>query len=114
MTPEELLLAAIDIIQRDGWHQGDLYKPPATWKANCWREACDEAARTAPTCAMGALFRAAHGTSRWVDLTDSALGAVSLLQGHLGTPMIPHWNDAPERTAEDVILAMKRAAHHDS
>jgi hypothetical protein len=35
------------------------------------------------------------------------------LMDHIGTPAyggIADWNDAPERTAEDVILTLKRAA----
>jgi hypothetical protein len=35
------------------------------------------------------------------------------LMDHIGTDQycgIPDWNDAPERAAEDVILAMKKAA----
>lgn len=88
MTTREVLLAAADEIERDGWCQGRAHS------------------RDGRHCALGALGGAApdqmafdsakHVLSRWLD--------VSLFGG------IQHWNDQGERTATDVIAALRAAA----
>ncbi|MEU3052228.1 DUF6197 family protein [Streptomyces griseus] len=118
MTPEEILLKAADVIQRDGWHQGALFegsnKAPTPQR--------DVAAREAPVCALGAISRATWGScsSTGREYLASVVAAEAdatcllLKQVEASTagryPSIPMWNDAPERSAEDVILALKRAA----
>ncbi|KPI09907.1 hypothetical protein OV450_3398 [Actinobacteria bacterium OV450] len=96
MTPEQtrqILGEAIKVLERDGWHQGGLV-------------AADGA-----VCAMGAINRAATGSAH--DYTMAGALAVCTLQMSIGQ-QVPQWNDDPSRTKEDVILAMKKAAHHDA
>lgn len=104
-TPEELLLTAADIIARDGWHQGHYCAP-------------DGDPTSSAVCAIGALSRAGTGnaipTSEMAWRTSAARSAAQRRLAKVAgvTPWdIPDWNDAPERSAEDVILAMKQAAH---
>lgn len=92
MTPREVLLDAANYLMREGWTQ----KPSGDIDA------------TGPTCAGIALHRVANDE-------DAEQAAVVLLR-HLGLPIdrwgvdITQWNDEPENTVEDVVLAMKRAA----
>jgi hypothetical protein len=83
MTPSEILLKAADLLAERGWTQGVLE---------------DYEGRM---CAAGAVY----------NVTCNSSAALELLQAHIGfSDNIAAWNDAPGRTAEDVILAMKRAA----
>ncbi len=133
-TPQEVLEKGIEILERDGWHQGALYRTPEPGrlgphrpevKVDAHREAVREyheadivAAETAPVCAMGAVYRAVYGTCKSSRMKSSVKslklfeGAMKLLNRSLpeGGNM-PAWNDDPARTAEDVILAFKVAAH---
>jgi hypothetical protein len=89
----KILRDAAEYIGEHGWIQGDLE---------------DEA--TGSVCALGAINNVV--LNGWNDC-----GALVALTAHLGldpTPGFLHpiakWNDAKERTAEDVILAFKRTA----
>ncbi|MFE6222954.1 hypothetical protein [Streptomyces sp. NPDC057854] len=119
MTPDEIntrarqaLLDAAEIIGRDGWHQGAYY-PGHTYGPEAEGS---EAARSAPVCAVGSIRRALWGVAcvplhiyRDPRITV-ARQAENLLGQHVGDE-VPNWNDQRERTAEEVILAMKRAGH---
>lgn len=103
MTPEQILEDAIDVLQTHGWIQGK------------------SGSRHDGFCAIGAVYQAVaqdvHGNVSDKDAT-AALVALGLLDiphtsGRLKHP-IAVWNDAPDRTAEDVILAMKKAARGES
>lgn len=87
---------AIAIIRERGWHQGTL------------------SGLSGGVCVLGALLAAGHQQC-YMDRRLRA--AVALLCGPLpdrssAWPMHPvaRWNDAPERTIEDVVLALKHAA----
>lgn len=91
----DVLRDAAEYIGEYGWIQGDL-----------------EDQFTGSVCALGAITRAMR--DGWNDH-----GALEALRRHLGlAPQtrdfilhpVARWNDEKERTAEDVILAMKRAA----
>ncbi|MFF8831330.1 hypothetical protein [Streptomyces sp. NPDC015131] len=124
MTPDDLLRGAIEIIERDGWHQKDYHQHPDIidiagiekptmddWRYQGWL-----AERTAPVCALGAINRARGGTATET-AEDSAAwdGAVKRLAAVVaGTRchseiVIPKWNDDPNTSKEDVLLAFKRA-----
>ena len=67
-------------------------------------------------CALGAIMQAFDQTrSAWSNVCTPEVGqAWGLLSKTLGFSTdvdIPKWNNADERTAEDVILALKRAGH---
>lgn len=90
MTPSEVLLKAADTLAERGWCQGGLSDAQGRY------------------CAIGAIRK----VTNW-SLGKDARSAVHRLMDHIETDQyygIADWNDAPERTAEDVILAMKRAA----
>lgn len=121
MTPEDVLLKAAEVIETAGWHQGYYYLEPAP---ECFDDERDrELSATAPVCAMGAIRRAMTG---YADVTPFA-GEYTLFRQarHLLwqqvkpeesdglTFGVPSWNDDPQRTKEDVVLALKRAAHGD-
>lgn len=128
MTPEDLLLKAAEIIERDGWYQGYYYEMPEgngiSGTAD-WYKRDHAASRTAPVCALGALRRAAYGHSSYLEggreprgLKAAAeklskLMPLTAVEREAGLEHMPisSWNDKPERTAEDVILALKQAAH---
>ncbi|MFD8117057.1 DUF6197 family protein [Streptomyces microflavus] len=117
----ERLAAAAEHLATHGWHQGDMYDArdlhydgtPQNGTGARWT-------KTARSCALGAIQ--ASGERDYLLET----GATNLLRKHLGLSAIPvldsagyqmtykdpvaAWNDDPSRTAEDVILAMKRAA----
>lgn len=90
------LRAAADILKRDGWTQGAYYDD------------------TGCHCAMGAIATALNVIStepgdlteaeweRWSDDVDH-------LAKHLGDD-VDSWNDAPGRTADEVIAALHLAA----
>ena len=117
MTPEDVLLKAAGIVEADGWHQGYYYPEPAP---ECFDDERDrELSATAPVCAMGAIRRAMTG---YADVTPFAEEYTLFRQArHLlwqqvkseygGDLGVPVWNDDPQRTKEDVVLALKRAAH---
>ncbi|OII61170.1 hypothetical protein BJP40_06485 [Streptomyces sp. CC53] len=95
-----ILREAARIIERDGWHQGDFFRDDP---------------KTGPVCALGALRRAiassASGEAVSGKLYCEAAGLVEKAASEvIPRVVLPAWNDAPERTAEDVILALKRAA----
>ena len=88
MSTRDVLLKAVDIIEDMGWWQGNLIGPHGE---RCVAEAIAEA--------------------------DSMVApdAYAALRQHLGIGpddqfAIGHWNDAPERTQEEVIAALRGAA----
>jgi hypothetical protein len=118
ITPEQALEESINIIERDGWHQGSYFDgSQSTSSEKEW----DEAARTAPVCALGALSRAVFGYAMigaypdnedYVELSDVYFTAEKRLKDVVGRH-VPHFNDDKDTTKEDVILAIKKAAHGD-
>jgi hypothetical protein len=95
MTPSEILLKAADLLAERGWTQGQLVSAGGR------------------VCALGAIRIACTGTIDvlpGLSLGDAGNSASRRLETYVGC-WIASWNDAPERTAEDVILAMKRVAH---
>jgi len=94
----DVLDGAADVIERDGWHQGHYYIPGEG------------------VCAIGA-FAQATGL-RHPDIEDRGFGPRRALAGHLGFdpdyagPII-RWNDAPERTKQEVLDALRKAAKHE-
>jgi hypothetical protein len=121
MTPQELLAKAADDIAEHGHNKGTYHDPDAGLPQS-----------TAPACAYGALTRAATGgrttdyawigvtvktweTKGLIDQAAELLARVVVRRGGIdygndfGT--IALYNDRDDVTGEDVILAMKDAAH---
>lgn len=129
MTPQELLGKAVEVIERDGWHQGSMYEnSDETWPGGAEVEKRiarhQELGRTAPVCAMGAVYRAAVGTAYTAGVTGSPKTMNLIRQSFelLGQAIVAQagpdhrfygiagYNDDDRTTKEDVILAMKTAA----
>lgn len=91
MTTREVLLAAAALIERDGWTQG-----------GDGRDGC----RRCMQVALGDVCdveRSKSGVRLYISARDR-------LWAHLGITSGAQWNDAPERTADDVIAALRAAA----
>jgi hypothetical protein len=84
------LLRAAELLERDGWCQGALVKNGAF-------------------CAMGALHKATD-RDRKAYMSSLYRLMAFLGQHHGGTRNIIDWNDQPERTADEVIDALRAAA----
>jgi hypothetical protein len=90
-TVKDTLNRAADLIEKYGHIKGQLGD------------------RKMGMCANGAIFAAVGGSSEiWNDATN-ALGKHLGLSGYVRYD-IPAWNNAPERTKEEVITAMRDAA----
>lgn len=121
MTPEEILARAAEDIAQHGHAKEQFYEANPT-KEGAWQ--------TAPACAYGALSRVAgttsgNGTAMVYDGRHSypelhAAADKLAAQIRASRPefadadtyyTITHFNDDDRTTGEDVILAMKDAAH---
>lgn len=93
MTPAEALSKARDVLAERGWHQGDYEGAEGSV---CLYGALAAAVGVAP---------ADLGTSTTVVAAAAILPRTRAMDGGL----VSIWNDAPERTYEDVVLALKQA-----
>lgn len=113
MTPEEHLLAAADDMAEHGHCKESFFETLNGWE-------------TSPSCAYGSLARTAgmvDGNGLIDNVNDFSVAADRLsahiqdkfpyLRGLDTYNVITTYNDANTTTAEDMILAMKEAAHHD-
>ncbi|PRH79369.1 hypothetical protein C6N75_09805 [Streptomyces solincola] len=99
----QLLIKARNILETNGWHQG-------AYAANLGGRAA--------VCALGALNMAStdvsaftHYDSDWVPMLSAQVRlAKAAGLGGFARERIPAWNDDPRTTAEDVLLAFKKAA----
>lgn len=116
MTPEENLAAAAEYISEHGHTKGDYFEGNASLLVGGGmfartRGALPSAAvQGRAACALGAIWATADTveTAREADTRFH----VFLSPSKTWTP-VGAWNDEPERTAEDVILALKEAAYGD-
>lgn len=83
---QEILNDAADILERDGWCQGEFHSAEGAH------------------CALGAISEAYMS----FDYRRELYGATkSLLAERIGTPWIATWNDHGDRTKEQVVKAMR-------
>lgn len=94
------LLSAADVLERDGWCQGRLH----TRGRHCTRGALNVVAGV--VAAYGASEAEYLAASERSDRAEAVL-ARSL---GLGPGAVPTWNDAPGRTPEEVVAALRAAA----
>jgi hypothetical protein len=115
---DEILEGAMRVIERDGWHQGSLYKSEALNFSELTSARRLRETAQAPVCAMGAMYRASSGSARFAsnadypaiqEAIDRLIGVVQGTYGHAVS--IPFWNDHRDTTKEDVILHLKKALH---
>jgi hypothetical protein len=109
----EVLDSAANIILRDGWNQDSYFKLGGDE---------DESNKSGPCCQAGAISRAAFGYA-WVnhggvsykfELHEARRKADYYMARYLlhtrGESSPICWNDDPERTAEEVVAALRGAA----
>lgn len=92
MTEAQVFDRAIDVLHERGWHQGSYRDPD-----------------TGAVCIIGAISTASRGSAH--PMTGREWSLIATVYRHLGLHGIAGvapWNDAPERTVEDVFLALKQ------
>jgi hypothetical protein len=102
MTPQDILTKAAELLESSptAWTQNHIARDEGGWpdKANS-PNACS-------WCALGAIAKAQN----LPDAPQANNPASMLLVLRLGVTSIANWNDAPERTREDVINGLRSAA----
>jgi hypothetical protein len=101
MSDAEKVRAAADYIERVGLHKGGL----SAWVGDRYDAVRDGRAVAAgiPCCTLGALYAFCGESRAWV-LRDDFLD-------HVGTAeSVGGWNDAEERTADEVVAALRSFA----
>jgi hypothetical protein len=105
MKPSEILDKAAELLEEKGW---------------CQRREMDPS--TGAMCARGAIKRAIGARTIRLDkayfLDDLreeedhvvAMHAMRYVKETTGADHIPHWNDSPMRTADEVITSLRHAA----
>lgn len=108
LTTHDALMKAADAIERDGWYQHGYAPEPTEHRAT---------SEGLPKCVMGALYEAVSAPlvwdadlATWCGMPDDATPAWELLAEYVGDPVVPDWNDAPERTAAEVVETLRAAA----
>jgi hypothetical protein len=89
MTAGEVLAKAADLIEARGWIQQEFETPHGV-------------------CALGAMQRITYGFEIRMECEDRARLA---LETEIGEA-ITIWNDAPGRTKEEVVTALRNAKRH--
>ncbi|QTF81819.1 hypothetical protein SEA_GUEY18_34 [Gordonia phage Guey18] len=94
----EVFDAAADILEKDGWSQGKLHQPDGSH------------------CALGALAVASETKvcDETITLNERWPRLYSKLAHYLDSWDIPDWNDYPERTAQEVIDALRGLAKEET
>lgn len=115
MKPSEALDKAVEIINRDGWIQGEYYRTPRPVQDHEESVRLDEEAkRSAPCCQRGAVIRALTGTWKSInEMSDPDEKTMLRAHGYCRQLTNNHpieWNDAEGRTKEEVVDMLKRAA----
>jgi hypothetical protein len=83
------LLAAADLIEKNGWCQRGFFHGERS-------------------CALGAIRRVTHLRHNH----DNYYSATVRLEIQIGMRSVGAWNDQPERTQEEVIAALRKAAYY--
>jgi hypothetical protein len=97
----DILDEAANVIERNGHHKGDyLDEVEGKTPAGC------------PVDIYGAINVASFGQPVLTEDFDPGLAfpARRVMRKHLNTTALGAWNDAPDRTAEQVITALRDAA----
>lgn len=105
----DILDRAAEVIERNGWHQGDYF--------NRDQEGAGINPADCAVCTRGAINIVATGGNPVNDYDVNGVAAAEALDLFLwdtfeaeGRYGIAPWNDAPERTAAEVIAVLREAA----
>jgi hypothetical protein len=85
------LLKAAQLIRENGLQKGQLQGPDGY-------------------CLVGAIGTATSGLTLFVRGNDRYYAAINRVVAHLGDDTLFRWSDRPERTAQEVIDLLERAA----
>lgn len=112
MKASEILDGAATIIETNGWYQGHFYDeekygPFTKFARPFWQVILNEGA---PCCAEGALYAAAPNNVTSINSARLRLENLVLGDRWQGSRDIPSWNDAEERTKEEVLAKLREAA----
>lgn len=99
--PAAVLNAAADLIERDGWHQGEFWPDHGTAQI--------EYQTGMPCCPVGAMAVILGFTCSGQHPVGAAYTPAATLLRRL-VPAIAGWNDALGQTAANVIATMREAA----
>jgi len=94
----DVLDEAANIIERNGWTQGDYHRPDGS-----------KSPRDCPVDTTGALNLALGADTPSHDIRPDSPAEVALMR-YLGIEYVPGWNDEEGRTVEEVIAALRGAA----
>lgn len=109
MKPSDLLLAACDVLEWQGWHKGSLQ--PFDFKNGSGLRK-----KGGPVCLQGALICAITGDSRvtWLpeekEILDLYEEARIHIENVIDTRNIPMYNDCDAKSVEEVIAVLIEAA----
>lgn len=105
----DLIEKAVEVIDSEGWVQGNLHSPNEDWVG------------TAPMshCMIGGLLKAATGKNAFMEpVADSRYtGAIYLLSKKVDDGSIPRYNDTPGRTwdeCRDLMLGVAKDIRNES
>lgn len=101
MKTSELLRKAADEIRRRGWYQGGYGS-----------DISEEGFGSCKVCSLGAVNAASYNGDPWNGMLfkDTARERAILLLEESAGGTLPHWNDAPGRTVEEVLDVFEKAA----
>lgn len=112
----DILRDSAEYIAEHGWVQGQSFEGESEDVDFSWTRI---AATTPGACALGSIYYISN-RFQFEDMARAriALAATiegvpptgSLVQTSIASGVVAEWNDRPERSAEDVILMMKKAA----
>lgn len=98
---------AADILEANGLYKGDFYDARQSVRRDRYPEDCH-------VCAMGAINTAATGTPSmpmaWEEPYVRLHELYKLVKTFLGVSFLDGWNDAEERTEEEVVAALRGTA----
>jgi len=112
--PRELLKAASEYMAENGHIKRASFKYGVPVKDIT--DAQEMRAKGVPSCALGSIEGAwwrRGGCDSYMAMSEATNIMTDWVRGNTGFTNIPSWNDHPDTTAEDVILALKRAAEGD-
>ena len=94
----DVLDKAANIIERNGWTQGDYHRPDGRKSPRDW-----------PVDTTGALNLALGADTPSHDIQPDSPAEAALMK-YLGIEYVPAWNDQEGRTVEEVVVVLRGAA----
>ena len=103
----DILNKAADLIEANGLHKEQYAPRWDAWRLVDGSDAGADIRAGSPCCALGAIYTAAGGRPGGVEAEEAF---AEYLADHITESGIPDWNDAPERTQQEVVTALRETA----